>query len=330
MKLSKVLACLLAVFAASVHGQDDSDSLLPGWLGEVAREEPLPDGSKRWLEVLSWPHRVFRIHNLLTPDECDHLIEGAKPRLRRSGVVDAKAAGGGKVSDIRTSQGMFFERGETSTISTVEERIAQWVMIDKDQGEGLQVLFYQVGQKYDAHFDYFFHEQGTANGGNRIATLLLYLTDVEEGGETVFPNIPVPPGQTSENFSECAMQGLAAKPRRGDAVVFWSLTTAGMLNKGALHGGCPVIKGEKVCATKWYHVARYAMPYEKAEKVEHVQFRPDRPPAPPGCKDAEFSCIGWADSGECESNEAFMIGSPGRPGHCLLSCGRCDLMLHTK
>lgn len=87
---------------------------------------------------------------------------------------------------------------------------------------------------------------------------------------------------------------------------------------------------EKVCATKWYHVARYAMPHEKAEKVEHVQFRPDRPPAPPGCKDAEFSCIGWADSGECESNEAFMIGSPGRPGHCLLSCGRCDLMLHTK
>ena len=39
---------------------------------------------------------------------------------------------------------MFFEREETSTIATVEERIAQWVMMDKNQGEGLQVLFYQV------------------------------------------------------------------------------------------------------------------------------------------------------------------------------------------
>lgn len=83
---------------------------------------------------------------------------------------------------------------------------------------------------------------------------------------------------------------------------------------------------EKVCATKWYHVARYAMPYEKAEKVDHVRFKPPGPPAPPGCTDSEFSCIGWAESGECESNRGFMIGTIGRPGHCLLSCGRCDLM----
>eukprot|EP00892_Ulva_mutabilis_P010743 jgi/Ulvmu1/8040/UM004_0277.1 len=325
MRLSDLLILTLCVFFVDALGVDDTDTAFHGWLGEVAREEQMPDGSKRWLEVLSWPYRVFRIHNLLTPEECDHLRERAKPRLQRSSVVDTKNPAG-QISNIRTSQGMFFARGETPTIANIEERIAQWVMMDKNQGEGFQVLYYKVGQKYDPHFDYFFHEDGVMNGGNRIATLLLYLTDVEEGGETVFPNVPVPEGQTAEHYSECAMQGLAVKPRRGDAAVFWSLTSAGTLNKGALHGGCPVIKGEKVSATKWYHVARYAMPGEVAERVEHVKFTPPKPPAPPGCKDAEYECIGWADSGECESNEPFMVGTREKPGHCILSCGRCDLM----
>ncbi len=63
----------------------------------------------------------------------------------------------------------------------------------------------------------------------------------------VFPNVKAPPEQTAEQYSECAMKGLAVKPHRGDAVAFWSLKTDGRLEPGALHGGCPVIKGEKWC-----------------------------------------------------------------------------------
>jgi hypothetical protein len=44
------------------------------------------------------------------------------------------------------------------------------------------------------HYDYFFHEGGTSNGGNRYATVLMYLADTEEGGETTFPNVPAPNG----------------------------------------------------------------------------------------------------------------------------------------
>jgi prolyl 4-hydroxylase len=108
----------------------------------------------------------------------------------------------------------------------------------------------QSSQKYDPHFDYFFHEEGSDNGGNRLVTILIYLTDVEEGGETIFPHIPAPKHQTADQFSPCAMQGLAVKPKKGTAAVFWSMNTAGELNKGSLHGSCPVIKGEKfsVCA----------------------------------------------------------------------------------
>jgi prolyl 4-hydroxylase len=79
-------------------------------------------------------------------------------------------------------------------------------------------------------------------------------------------------------------------------------------------------------ATKWIHVAHVAMGQETAERVEHVVFAPPPPPAPTGCKDAEYACKGWADSGECESNPGFMVGTKIHPGRCLLSCGRCDLM----
>ncbi len=65
------------------------------------------------------------------------------------------------------------------------------------------------------------------------------------GWVQVFPNVKPPPEQTADRYSPCAMKGLAVKPHRGDAVAFWSLKTDGRLDQGALHGGCPVIKGEK-------------------------------------------------------------------------------------
>ena len=67
----------------------------------------------------------------------------------------------------------------------------------------------------------------------------------------VFPNVKVPPQQTAEHYSACAMKGLAVKPAAGSAVAFWSLQTDGRLDSGALHGGCPVLKGTKWSATKW-------------------------------------------------------------------------------
>lgn len=255
------------------------------------------------------------------------MVEKAGPRLRRSGVVGVN--GGSDVSEIRTSQGMFFSREEDAIIAGVEKKLSEWSLIPLGNGEGIQVLRYERDQEYKPHFDYFFHEQGTDNGGNRLATVLMYLSDTEEGGETVFPNVAVPKSQNqSAGFSQCAMKGLAVKPRKGDAVLFWSLRTDGVLDKGSQHGSCPVIKGVKYAATKWYHVAHYALMGEASKKVQHVVFRPPPAPAPPGCEDKSDQCSGWADGGECENNAGFMVGTKENPGNCLYSCQRCDLALN--
>ena len=183
----------------------------------------------------------------MSSQECDHLVQLARSGLHKSGVVDAET-GGSLVSDIRTSSGAFIGRGHDSTTSAIERRIALWSQIPEDHGEAIQVLRYQHGEEYRAHFDYFFHKAGMGN--NRIATVLLYLSDVEEGGETVFPNTAAPGGRTGE-WSPCAANSIAVKPVKGDALLFWSMKVGGELDGGSSHAGCPVIRGEKWTATKW-------------------------------------------------------------------------------
>ena len=88
------------------------------------------------------PHPIY-----LTPtqEECDQLKDLASSRLERSGV-HAGETGEGQYSDQRTSSGMFFDRGETPFIKQIEDRVAAWTLLPPDNGEGMQVLRYEVGE----------------------------------------------------------------------------------------------------------------------------------------------------------------------------------------
>ncbi|KAL4448907.1 hypothetical protein ABPG77_007624 [Micractinium sp. CCAP 211/92] len=264
-------------------------------------------------------------HNFLTDYECDHIMSLAKPHMARSGVVDT-STGGSEISDIRTSKGTFLERGQDEVVAAIEERIARWTLLPVGNGEGLQVLNYQPGQEYQAHWDYFFDKQnGESNGGNRYATVLMYLNDVEEGGETVFPNIPAPGGDNGPTFSECARKHLAAKPRKGSAVLFHSIKPTGEMERRSLHTACPVIRGEKWSAPKWIHVSHYAM---GGEVPVAVRQRPQKVGNLFGCKDEAEMCEHWASSGECEKNRMYMVGTRAKPGACVkASSASCDACL---
>lgn len=243
------------------------DDRLIGWQGQTYVPSP---GSLRggvdhkselahapWAEVLSWSPRAFIYHNFLTPKECLYLIHQAAPAMVKSTVVDA-ATGGSKDSRVRTSSGTFLRRGQDEVIRKIEQRIADFTFIPVSHGEGIQVLHYQKGQKYEGHYDYFHDTVNTKNGGQRIATLLMYLSDVDSGGETVFPATDADPNKPGWNdLSACGKGGVSVRPKRGDALLFWSMKPDASVDAKSLHSGCPVIEGNKWSATKWMRVYEY-------------------------------------------------------------------------
>ncbi|EIE25378.1 hypothetical protein COCSUDRAFT_35772 [Coccomyxa subellipsoidea C-169] len=208
------------------------------------------------MEVLSWEPRAYLYHNFLTEAEADYLVQKGKPHMEKSEVVDNET-GKSAPSKVRTSSGMFLNRGEDDVIERIEARIAKYTAIPKENGEGLQILHYQASEEYRPHFDYFHDNFNTQNGGQRIATMLMYLSDVEDGGETVFPESSDKPNVGNTKFSQCAQAGAAAKPKKGDALFFYSLTPDGRMDEKSLHAGCPVMKGDKWSATKWLRVDRF-------------------------------------------------------------------------
>jgi prolyl 4-hydroxylase len=180
--------------------------------------------------------RLIVLGGLLSDAECDALMAAAEPRLARSETVENNT-GGSEVNASRTSSGMFFERAENEICDRIEKRIAALVGWPVENGEGLQVLRYRPGAEYKPHNDYFDTSQtGTPRilerGGQRVATLVMYLNTPEKGGATVFPDVEVD-----------------VAPIKGNAV-FFSYDRAHAITK-TLHGGAPVIAGEKWVATKW-------------------------------------------------------------------------------
>nr|KYP71468.1 Prolyl 4-hydroxylase subunit alpha-1 [Cajanus cajan] len=117
------------------------------------------------------------------------------------------------------------------------------------QACAFNILCYAVGQRYNSHYDAFNLIEYGPQKSQRMASFLLYLTDVQEGGETMFPFENGLNMDGNYGYEDCI--GLRVKPRQGDGLLFYSLLPNGTIDPTSLHGSCPVIKGEKWVATKW-------------------------------------------------------------------------------
>jgi prolyl 4-hydroxylase len=186
--------------------------------------------------------RVLVLGNVLTYSECDALIGLAKQSLSPSQTV-VESAGGGQVDKSRTSESALLSRGQDALCQRIEARIAKLTDWPLDHGEGLHILRYQRGAQYEPHYDYFKPAQAgtesyTARGGQRVASLIMYLNTPLMGGTTFFPDV---------DLKVSAIKGNA---------VFFSYDRPHPMTR-TLHAGAPVLEGEKWVATKWLRQRRF-------------------------------------------------------------------------
>lgn len=193
------------------------------------------------LEVFSLKPRAFVIKNLFSHFEADSIITCASPKLKESTVGDTDG-GGIQKSSTRTSKTTWVDRSVSDISETLYRRAADVLGLDHEMlrsdrnAESMQVVHYDVGQKYDAHHDW--GSDGYVE--DRFITLLLYLTDkesAEAGGETSFP--------------KAKPHGIKVHPGKGSAVLFYNLLEDGNADDLSLHSALPIKRGTKWLANFW-------------------------------------------------------------------------------
>jgi len=186
-------------------------------------------------ERLSDAPEVVLFKALLTSEECQYLIDRATPMLEPSVIVDP-ASGQLRPHPVRTSENTSFPWiDEAPAIHAINQRLAAASETPAANGEPLQILRYAPGQEYRPHHDALPHTDN-----QRVLTMLVYLNDAYEGGETIF-----------------LKTGLRVKGAIGDALLFRNADQQGRPDPDAQHAGLPVSAGQKLIASRWIHEKRF-------------------------------------------------------------------------
>lgn len=183
---------------------------------------------------------LFAVGDFLSPEECAHLIA----------LIDAVAQPSRRYDPdnplaYRTSFSGDIDPGD-SFVQMIERRLGDLLGLDSSHGECVQGQRYLPGQEFQAHFDWFdtaasYWPGEARRGGQRSWTAMAYLSPVDEGGETEFPEL-----------------GFAIPPERGALLLWNNACPDGTPNRLTRHAGKPVIRGKKYIFTKWFRTRAWS------------------------------------------------------------------------
>ncbi|GJP46127.1 hypothetical protein CLOM_g5450 [Closterium sp. NIES-68] len=310
-----------------------------------ARVEWQPDPS-RVVQISTQP-RAFVYHGFLSDAECDHLIALSEPKLFRPGTQ---------------ANATFLRKFQDVDVRAIEDRISAWLFLPRKPTDP-QLMRYNTGQQFDVHYDYFQHKEDR-QVLHRAATLVLFLSDVEWGGEVTFPNGKPEREQDFGPVSDCARGKIAVRPRKGDALLYFHLTADGYSDPSAYREDCPVLpQAEPKSAVETGLGALFrgvrgstgGATGSDGSGIGHLNSRGKRRGKRGDgsnggdaegmkwtaekwvhmfkymtrrslldCTDEHPNCGMWAAGGECKRNPGYMVGEGGYVGNCRKSCKACS------
>lgn len=204
-------------------------------------------------EILSDSPRIVAFSGFASQGECDWAIARARDRLKPATVFD-EATGGQIQNPVRNNSGVEFQLTDMDLVLEVlRVRISAATRLPVPIFEPMQILHYDVGEEFKPHHDFLdvgqpkFAEQLRLYG-QRIGTVLVYLNDDYEGGETVFPRL-----------------GIRHRGRKGDALFFTNVDRNGHGDPMSLHAGLPPQSGQKWIISQWIRDRSPMSPFATAQ-----------------------------------------------------------------
>lgn len=177
--------------------------------------------------------QIYFVPNFLSSEICNQII-----KVINFGLVPSEISTG--TSNLRTSKTCHLPEIAPNLSDALDVHLSKLTGIKKEYAESIQGQRYDPGEYYKAHYDWFdpeceSYEECCEGGGQRTWTAMIYLNEVEEGGETDFSYLE-----------------LTVKPIAGLALIWNNLNPDNTTNEFTLHEALPVLSGSKYVITKWY------------------------------------------------------------------------------